>query len=183
MTNDESNLKMDTTGAPHGNAVVWCHSREMTPNTLAASRTTQLIRFILLVTICTCSFGCHAIVMGAGLCMTKIQDCMGRITLSGEIVDEDNKPMNGVTFKTTHHKVVDSTAYHPTIKIIDGTFEVNAAGWNHIKISFEKEGYYSQGFRLSHRPPDHLGGYRQPDGSIRIVLKKKSKIETDEPTK
>ena len=148
-----------------------------------------LCAFVLLIVIGIYSFGGEALVWRAAGHLILAQDRAGHITLRGEVVGEDGQPMDGVTFKVTHHKSFPSDIEHnPVTKTIDGTFKINAMGWSFIWISFEKEGYYSERFKLLSRfaPPDELRGYRpsdgsarivlrQPDGSVRIVLQKTNK--------
>jgi len=119
-------------------------------------------------------------------CVTAPMVCIansGSFALSGDVVDEEGKPMNGVTLSVTRRWMGTLTqtlkgtggSSHTRNRNIDGTFDVSVFGAESVSLSFEKEGYYSESFSIddkrdsARRPND----YMQPDGRARVVLQKK----------
>jgi len=89
------------------------------------------------------------------------------------VVDEEDKPIYGITFGITRHWSGFIKHRATKTQIIDGNFDLDVFGSYAISISFEKEGYHSEEFSLTRKNYRHLREHIQPDGRARIVLKKK----------
>jgi len=141
-----------------------------------------LCALVLLVGVCVCSFGCELIVNCVTAPMIIAGNNSGWFELSGEVVDEEGKPIHGVTLQVTRHKMgTVSQAFkggrprgHTTEQIANGSFDIKVFGASGVTIYFLKEGYYSENLYLNKRDNTiRIQEYMQPDGRARVVLQKK----------
>jgi len=108
---------------------------------------------------------------------------------AGVVVDEEGKPLHGVTLKIVRYKNISSApAGREAIEesplspvIIDGSFNIHVPGslpTSSFSISFEKEGYRSEECYYSNN--EKVQEHTQPGGRVRVVLRKKGELETGE---
>jgi len=101
---------------------------------------------------------------------------------TGVVVDEEGKPLHGVTLKIVRYKNISSDpAGREAIEeppllpvIINGSFNVRVPGsspTSSFSISFEKEGYHSEECFYSNN--EKVQEHTQPGGRVRVVLRKK----------
>jgi Bacterial surface protein, Ig-like domain/HYR domain len=109
----------------------------------------------------------------------------GRITLSGEVVDEQGQQLNGVTIeinKGASQPMGTSTRYDRETITVNGTFAIDSSGYSGVTLTVYKDGYYSQRLNFSIELSDdaenqlnsgaRIGGQLYLRDGIRVVMEK-----------